>query len=93
MSGHFTGAVVLPHEWGALHYVVELGGTSPGWLVLALGICAAADFAFAVKAEFSENPEGVAKGGPAFAYNTKSIFSAFEHHPHRPAQSFSASSI
>lgn len=47
MSGHFTGSVSLPEDWGVLHYALELGGSSPGWFVLALVICVAADFAFA----------------------------------------------
>ena len=47
VSGHFTGSVSLPEKWGVLHYVVELGGASPGWFVLALAMCVAADFGFA----------------------------------------------
>lgn len=47
MSGHFTGHVSLPEDWGVLHYAVELGGASPGWFVLVLAICVAADFGFA----------------------------------------------
>jgi hypothetical protein len=47
MSGHFTGRVSLSEDWGVLHYAVEIGGASPGWFVLALAICVAADFGFA----------------------------------------------